>query len=295
MFDTLKLHHLCPLPLGLSPKSLEKWKGDTIEAVIGELAEAENETPDASMLLTELLAFIAYCGEKAYFDQAAEATPTYSQSSTFFLCTNVNQAASVPQIEEVMYDLEPVKVPKQSAAKSAPKPVVNNKPKASTPSSVPRVKSPETPVSILKREKQQEPLTEVNVTATCDNSKAQQHRPNTVSAFVPPTALKSTLPPKPQQKPSEATPVLASNQSRLNNNPVLVMDKGQPSPTTKRSAMASQPPFKSAAESSNEQTSKSSFRAIPSEPLPTLLTPTAIRLAANFSSNPFTPIPVLTS
>lgn len=51
-----------------------------MEAIIGELAEASDDT-DASMLLNELLAFVSYCGEKAYFDKVN----TQSGQSTLFL------------------------------------------------------------------------------------------------------------------------------------------------------------------------------------------------------------------
>jgi len=71
VYDLLRLASLCPPSLSTTiHKELIKWKGDVIEAIIGELAEAE-ENQEANMLLTELLAFIAYCGEKAYFEEKA--------------------------------------------------------------------------------------------------------------------------------------------------------------------------------------------------------------------------------
>jgi hypothetical protein len=68
-----------------------KWKGDIVEAVIGELAETESNgtgnSSEAAMFLNELLAFIAYCGEKDYFEKANAAQLTETASPPPSKCT----------------------------------------------------------------------------------------------------------------------------------------------------------------------------------------------------------------
>eukprot|EP01121_Diplochlamys_sp_Union-15-3_P004737 TRINITY_DN14943_c0_g1_i1.p1 TRINITY_DN14943_c0_g1~~TRINITY_DN14943_c0_g1_i1.p1 ORF type:complete len:349 (-),score=53.55 TRINITY_DN14943_c0_g1_i1:207-1253(-) len=79
VFDNLNLGQL--LPPETSPLTLKR-KADVVEAIIGELAEAapkdDSNSSQISNCLQELLAYICYTGDQAYFEEMAKSQEDYS-------------------------------------------------------------------------------------------------------------------------------------------------------------------------------------------------------------------------
>jgi hypothetical protein len=77
VFEQLKLAELLePSPLGLTLKS----KADILEAIIGELAE--DSSSGAEDLLSALIAYIAYMGDKEYFQEANAGVVSLGEGMT---------------------------------------------------------------------------------------------------------------------------------------------------------------------------------------------------------------------
>jgi hypothetical protein len=77
VFEQLKLSELLePSPLGLTLKS----KADILEAIIGELAE--DSSSGAEDLLSQLIAYIAYMGDKEYFQEANAGVVSLGEGMT---------------------------------------------------------------------------------------------------------------------------------------------------------------------------------------------------------------------